>query len=129
MNPIIKIQLALADFAGMNDEAIRRKISQDFEIDLHDPKLEEFEILLAYQEDESYESQAWFLLQDRATGDLWELHASHCSCYGYEGLWTPEKTTVPYLQSKHFSPSCYDGACRTAIMEFVAKHFPIIEPS
>ena len=129
MNPTIKIQLALADFATMTDAEIRQKISSDYSIELHDPKLDEFEILLAYQEDESYESQSWFLLQDRASGDLYELHGSHCSCYGYEGQWTPEKTTIPYLQSAHFSPNCYDNSCRVQIKEFVAKHFPIIHPS
>ncbi len=26
-------------------------------------------------------------------GKLWEVHGSHCSCYGLEGQWEPEETT------------------------------------
>jgi hypothetical protein len=36
-----------------------------------------------------------------SSGDLFEVHCSHCSCYGYEGQFIPEKTTAQYLLSDH----------------------------
>lgn len=53
--------------------------------------LEGFEVLLASYENECYEGTAYVLL--RKDGKLYEVHASHCSCYGLEGQWSPEETT------------------------------------
>ena len=43
------------------------------------------------------------------------MHASHCSCYGFEGQWGLEAVTPEYLQSeKHYLPTGgYDEAADT----------------
>lgn len=30
----------------------------------------------------------------RKDGQLYEVHGGHCSCYGLEGQWEPEETTI-----------------------------------
>lgn len=102
----IKNQLALEDFKGKTPAEVRKGIVFDFEVLPGD--LNKFQILIAYQSEGSWgcDSSAWFLLRDRETGALFENHGSHCSCYGFEGQWSPEPTTVEYLKSDNFSFSC-----------------------
>lgn len=49
------------------------------------------EILVANYETPPYEGYA-FVLYTR-DGRLFEVNASHCSCYGLEGQWQPEETS------------------------------------
>ena len=36
----------------------------------------------------------------RKDGKLYEVNGSHCSCYGLEGQWTPEETTLAALLAR-----------------------------
>lgn len=36
----------------------------------------------------------------RKDGKLYEVHGSHCSCYGLEGQWDPEETTAAALLAR-----------------------------
>lgn len=54
------------------------------------------EILLASYSYENYEGQAFVLLRN-ADGSLSEVNGGHCSCYGLEGQWEPEDTTLDAL--------------------------------
>ena len=64
----------------------REDVAQQFETDLRDEN-----ILIAVYEEEYYEGAAFVLFyQDDA---LYEVNGGHCSCYGLEGQWEPEKTT------------------------------------
>lgn len=47
-------------------------------------------ILLAVYAYGSYCGDAFVLFEK--DGELFEVNASHCSCYGLEGQWTPEAT-------------------------------------
>lgn len=42
-----------------------------------------------------YEGNAHVIF--RKDGKLYEVNGSHCSCYGLEGQWEPEETTVKAL--------------------------------
>lgn len=53
------------------------------------------EILFASYGGASYEGDA-FVLYAR-DGKLYEASGSHCSCFGLEGQWAPEETTVEAL--------------------------------
>jgi hypothetical protein len=101
-----KNPLALEDFANNSPEEVRNKIAEDFKVQR--TELDKFQILIAYMSEGSWgcDSSAWFLLRDRETGALFENHAGHCSCYGYDDQWTPEPTTLEYLKSDKFSFSC-----------------------
>lgn len=71
------------------------RVLQDF--DAH-PEDRNIEILLADYSYESYEGSAWVLY--RKDGKLFEVNGGHCSCYGLEGQWEPEETTVESIQHR-----------------------------
>jgi len=72
----------------------RDDISYQFNIELSD----KIEILLAEYHNESYEGEAFVLfIQD---GKFFEVYGSHCSCYGLEGQWHPEETSIEAI--KHY---------------------------
>lgn len=48
------------------------------------------QFLVARYDQECYEGSAFVLF--RKDGKLYEVHGSHCSCYGLEGQWAPEET-------------------------------------
>lgn len=58
-------------------------------------QLEGVEILYACYNSEAYEG--WAQVIFRKDGILYEVNGSHCSCYGLEGQWEPEETTVKAL--------------------------------
>lgn len=62
------------------------------------PEFKDAEILLASYGSASYEGHAFVLF--RRDGKLWEVNGSHCSCYGLEGQWEPEETTVEALRHR-----------------------------
>ena len=53
-------------------------------------------ILLASYHCESYEGEAFVLFEKGGT--LFEVNASHCSCYGLEDQWKPEETNAEVLR-------------------------------
>jgi hypothetical protein len=64
-----------------------------------DQKLKEWQginILFASYGYGSYEGEAFVLLEKE--GKLFEVNAGHCSCYGLEGQFKPEETTLEALK-------------------------------
>lgn len=47
-------------------------------------------VLVASYTYEDYNGDAYVLFE--RDGKLWEVHGSHCSCYGLEEQWEPEQT-------------------------------------
>lgn len=43
-------------------------------------------------------------------GQLYEVNASHCSCYGLEGQWEPEETSWEALKMRKWWGSDCDGS-------------------
>lgn len=72
----------------------REALLLDFEIDA--AELEGVEILLASYDYHEYAGEAFVLF--RRAGRLYEVNASHCSCFELEGMWRPEETTVEALR-------------------------------
>jgi len=60
--------------------------------------LEGFDVLLASYIQESYEGYAFLLL--RKGSEIYEINASHCSCFGLEGQFQPEETTVESMRHR-----------------------------
>lgn len=56
------------------------------------PEYQGVDILLASYSYECYSGDAFVLF--RKDGKLYEVNGGHCSCYGLEGQWEPEETTV-----------------------------------
>lgn len=62
------------------------------------PEYRGIEILLASYSYENYSADAFVLF--RKGGKLFEVNGGHCSCYGLEGQWEPEETTVAALKHR-----------------------------
>lgn len=67
------------------------------------------DILFAAYEGAAYEGAAFVIF--RCDGKLYEVHGSHCSCYGLEGQWYEEETTVEALAMRRLPD--YDYAPET----------------
>lgn len=52
-------------------------------------------VLLAHYEIDGYEGSAFVLFE--RDGKFYEVNGGHCSCYGLEGQWEPEETSVAEL--------------------------------
>lgn len=62
------------------------------------PEFQGTEVLLASYAYECYEGDAFVLF--RKDGKLYEVNGGHCSCYGLEGQWSPEETTIEALEHR-----------------------------
>ena len=57
-------------------------------------------ILFASYGNDNYSGDAWVLFEK--DGILYEVHGSHCSCYGLEGQWEPEEVDLRELEHRLF---------------------------
>lgn len=71
-------------------------VKSDFKIG--DDALVGVEIILASYTYEDYSGDAFVLF--RKDGQLFEVNGGHCSCYGLEGQWEPEETSVEALRHR-----------------------------
>jgi hypothetical protein len=55
-------------------------------------------VFVACYRDTDYSGSAYVLYASGKT--LYEVHGSHCSCYGLEGQWEPEDTTIESLEHR-----------------------------
>lgn len=85
-------------FPGHKDDTywLGQKATMDKAIASDDYK--GIEVLLASYSAANYSGDAFVLF--RRDGKLYEVNASHCSCYGVEGQWEPAETTVEALQHR-----------------------------
>jgi hypothetical protein len=81
----------------------KEDVVRNFE--LSSEQLEGVEILYAMYDGGGYEGEAHVIF--RKDDKLYEVNGSHCSCYGLEGQWKPEETTVTALL---FRPNVRDEA-------------------
>ena len=51
-----------------------------------------------------YNGTALVLGVNKETGELFEVYASHCSCFGLKDQWQPEATTLEYLKERFDEP-------------------------
>lgn len=93
--------LFLEDLKGMSHADLIEHIMSDYETTPED--LKGIEFLIAYESTGSYgcDSSSFFLF--KRNGKLYEVNGSHCSCYGFEGQWEPEETTLEALKQRKFS--------------------------
>lgn len=92
--------LSLGDYEGMTYNDIVIDIVGNYEVE--QSIVDSYKIVVASTEYASYEGSSYFLLIHRSTGKLYEVHGGHCSCYGFEGQFQPEETTVEYIFSNMY---------------------------
>ena len=107
--------IALADLVNFTEEEVIYNLSHNYsgeksgfdygEISENDiiiakKMLQTVSVLIAYESVGNWgcDSNAFYLLQDKITNELFEVHASHCSCYGFEGQLDLEPTTIEALK-------------------------------
>jgi hypothetical protein len=83
-------------FDGWEDGGME-KMGWDFQCTPTD--LVDIEVLFASYTYEDYDGYAFVLF--RKDGKLYEVHGSHCSCFGLEGQWDPQETTLASLQLRY----------------------------
>ena len=71
-------------------------------------ELEQCKILLAWYGYECYDGQAFVLFE--RDGKLYEVNGGHCSCFGLEGQWEPERTSVKELRYRMKQGSLGEGS-------------------
>lgn len=64
--------------------------------------LKDMAVLVAYESVGSWgcDSSSFFLLKHKETEKLFEVHGSHCSCYGFEGQLQLEETNIEALKHR-----------------------------
>lgn len=119
-------KLFLEDLECMEESEIKQHLVRSYDAKRED--VDKFEILIAYESVGSWgcDSTSFFLLRDKETNKLYENHGSHCSCYGFEGQFCPEETSVEYLKSNnfYFSTGGYDssyGKNMGAVKDYINK--------
>jgi hypothetical protein len=99
----------------------REDIARQFEIHL-DLVPSDSEIIVAAYECASYEGDAFVLF--RKGDQLFEVHGSHCSCYGLEGQWEPETTTAAAVRMRFEKGDSHYGVANShAVRELISAHF------
>lgn len=86
----------------LNNFTSKEDIEREYECTLP----EGADILLAWYGDGSYSGSSYVLY--RLDSKLYENWGSHCSCYGLEGQWEPQETSIAALKTHTFS-DWYDG--------------------
>lgn len=108
-------KLLMNEAVGLLDSELIEYIASEFQIEKS--VVEAVDILICDMgSDGCYGGDAYLLIRDRATGQLYEVSGSHCSCYGFEGQWEPAITSKEYLLSAQYRYR-EDGP----IMQFVAE--------
>lgn len=73
--------------------------------------------IYGYVNEGSYEANCEFLLVEPETGLFYDISGGHCSCYGFEGQFTPELCPLEYIaKGKN-----WEGAYETVLK--VIKYF------
>lgn len=90
--------LTLEDLKSCSEEEIKNHLISQYTADPN--VLDGLEILIAYESVGSWgcDSSSFFLLKNKETGELFEVHGSHCSCYGFEDQFDLESTTTEALK-------------------------------
>jgi hypothetical protein len=72
----------------------KEDVARDFEVTLD----ENVRILVASYDTPSYEGYAFVLF--KVGRKFYEVNGSHCSCYGLEGQWEPEETSLAEIRHR-----------------------------
>jgi hypothetical protein len=75
---------------------LAEEIASEFQIPLEE--ILKFNILVWSYKLGNYEGEAVLILQDKESGELFEVNGAHCSCFGLEGQFDLEPTNIEALQ-------------------------------
>lgn len=81
-------------------------IAQNFNIE--ESFFDDVNVWIASYENFDYYGNAFVLYKDN-NGNFFEVNASHCSCFGLEGQWKPEETTLEDVWYRLKHGNAFDG--------------------
>ena len=89
--------LLLEDLKEMSEAEVKLHLVEEYKADSN--IVNDLEILIGYESVGSWgcDSSSFFLFRDKE-GKLYEVHGSHCSCYGFEDQFDLEFTTIEALK-------------------------------
>jgi len=96
-------RLFIGDYLDQTEEEIKENIIQNYEA--KSEEVNKYDVIVACLNGGGCDEDSFFLLREKYTGKLFENTSSHCSCYGFEGTFTPQECTLEYLKSDHFNPN------------------------
>jgi len=101
----------------LNDWNDKDQVAKDFETNL-----DNVNILFASYSCANYSGDAFVLFEEN--NKLFEVNGGHCSCYGLEGQWEPEETTIEALnyrlnKGKMGTSNYSDNEYATELKEFL----------
>lgn len=82
--------------AFLNNFDCQRDVESSY--GLEEGALDGCQFIIADYTYENYSGSSFVLFMQNGT--LYENHGSHCSCYGLEGQWGPEETSVAELEGR-----------------------------
>ena len=85
-------------------------------------RVKDTEILFAFYGTAPYEGDAIVIFE--RTGKLFEVNASHCSCYGLEDQWAPEETSWEALKIRKFYTCDDDQKPLESLRALIDAHIP-----
>lgn len=89
------------------------------EFDIDKSVLDGYKVLLASYEQEYYEGYAFVLLKRKQTKELVTVYASHCSCYGLEGQFELEDSSLELLNKLYAKNYYAYRECRKELGEIL----------
>ena len=108
----------------------RNKKDIEREFALPTGSLKNIKILLAWYGYGDYDGSAFVLFEHN--DKLYEVNGSHCSCYGLEGQWEPEETSVAALRHRidngrlgrdgYYDDGVFDVALKKILTRWKRKH-------
>ena len=97
------------EYSSDEEEAALIKYSENLAAE----RLKDMQVLVAYESVGSWgcDSESFFLLRSKADGSLYEIHGSHCSCYGFEGQLDLEPTDIKSLKYRAINADVFYAGC------------------
>jgi len=97
----------------------KEEVANEFRVDLGP----EVQIIFAhysgyYSADEGdYEMWAHVLFRNATNGKVYEVHGSHCSCYGLEHQWEPSEVSIHDVVRDLSNPANQEWGARGVVRE------------
>ena len=115
--------ITLADLKGLTEEQVISHLVKNYSGERDDyyeysenmaaERLKDMQVLVAYESNGpgGCDSKSFFLLRSKSDGSLYEIHGSHCSCYGFEGQLDLEPTDIKSLKYRAINADVFYAGC------------------
>lgn len=112
---------ALENMENMSEKGIKTYLMEDWEAPR--AEVDKYKILVAYVSVGSWgrDSAAYFLLEEKVSGKLFEVSGYHCSCNGFEGQFYPMETHPNIIMKDSFPIGGYSDIREEELKGYTEK--------